>query len=175
MMKQLEEDDYLIIKLLSYDRPTPGTERFCFLEMSTLQATTLLPKDIQVVSCHVVAYTDENHYVDDDTTRGFKTIDDFNAFFTTHPDHYIHDCEIELEDGIRLGSHDDGEVSIEFVMDTSDQTIIDDIFQKYRLDRTLIDLLKSKPGHQIAIDRQSNVVGDYETFDDYLRNGRRTD
>lgn len=44
MAIQLEEDDYLSIKLLSYDRLTDETERFCFSEICTLQATTLFPK-----------------------------------------------------------------------------------------------------------------------------------
>jgi hypothetical protein len=45
MRIKLEEDDYLKVELLYYDRPTPLTERFCISEMSTLQATTLFPPD----------------------------------------------------------------------------------------------------------------------------------
>lgn len=172
MTTQLDEDNYLTIQLLSYDRPTELTERFYFLEMSTLQATTLLPHDKKIVSTKVFAYTDDNKYLDENSTESFKTIGDFNDFFINNPDFYIHDCEIELEDGINLGSHDDGEVSVKFPSDNSDQTIIDKIFKKCNLDKKIINILKNKPGHYIAIDKQNNVTGDYINFDDYLKNGR---
>lgn len=172
MTTRLDEDNYLTIQLLSFDRPTGLTERFYFLEMSTLQATTLLTKDEKIASTKVVAHNDDNNYLDESTTESFKTIGDFNDFFLNNPDYYIHNCDIELEGGINLGSHDDGEVSIQFLSDNSDQTIIDNIFEKYNLDKKLISILKNKPGHYIAIDKQGNVTGDYKNFDDYLKNGR---
>lgn len=172
MTIQLDEDNYLTIQLLSFDRPNGLTERFHFLEMSTLQATTLLPHDKNIVSTKIVAYTDDNKYLDEHTTESFKTIGDFNDFFLNNLDYYIHNCDIELEDGINLGSHDDGEVSIQFLSDNSDQTIIDNIFEKFNLDKKLISTLKNKPGHYIAIDKQGNVVGVYKNFEDYLKNGR---
>ena len=172
MTSHLDENNYLTIQLLSYDRPTGLTERFYFLEMSTLQATTLLTQDKKITSRKVVAHNDDNNYLDENTIESFKTIGDFNYFFTNNPDYYIHNCAIELEDGINLGSHDDGEVSIQFQSDNSDQTIIDNIFEKYNLDKKLISVLKNRPGHYIAIDKQSNVTGDYKNFDDYLKNGR---
>jgi hypothetical protein len=172
MTTQLDEDNYLTIQLLSYDRPTELTERFYFLEMSTLQATTLLPPDKQIVTSKIFAYTDDNNYLDEDTSKGFKSIGDFNAFFLSNPNFYIHDCDIELENGIKIGSHDDGEVSIEFLNDNSDRIIIDDIFEKYNLDKKLIDKLKSEPGHYVAIDKQNNITGDFKNFDDYVENGR---
>ncbi|MES2656067.1 MAG: hypothetical protein V4620_10790 [Bacteroidota bacterium] len=172
MTTPLDEDNYLTIQLLSYDRPTGLTERFYFLEMSTLQATRLLPHNKKIVSTKIVAYTDDNKYLDEHTIESFKTIGDFNDFFINNPDYYIHNCNIELEDGINLGSHDDGEVSVQFLSDNSDQIIIDNIFEKYNLDKKLISILKNKPGHYIAIDKQSNITGDYKNFDDYLKNGR---
>jgi hypothetical protein len=172
MTTHLDEDNYLTIQLLSYDNPTGLTERFYFLEMSTLQATTLLHKDKKVVTSKIVAYTDDNKYLDEHTTESFKTIGDFNDFFLNNPDYYIHNCDIELENGIILGSHDDGEVSIQFPSHNSDQIIIDNIFEKYKLNKTLIDILKNKPGHYIAIDKQNKITGDFTNFDDYLKNGR---
>jgi hypothetical protein len=172
MTTQLDEDNFLTIQLLSYDRPTGLTERFYFLEMSTLQATTLLPHDIKIVSTKIVAYTDDNKYLDENTTNSFKTIGDFNDFFLNNPDYYIHNSDIELEDGINLSSHDDGEVSVQYPSDSSDQTILDNIFEKYNLDKKLTNHLKNKPGHYIAIDKQKNITGDYKNFDDYLKNGR---
>lgn len=172
MTTPLDEDNNLTIQLLSYDRPTGLKERFYFLEMSTLQATTLLPHDKRIISINIIAFTDDNGYLDENTTESFKTIGDFNDFFINNPDYDIHNCDIELEDGMNLGSHDDGEVSIQFLSDNSDQTIIENIFKKYNVDKKLISILKNKPGHYIAIDEQSNVTDDYKNFDDYLKNGR---
>ena len=172
MNKQLDEYYYLTIQLLSYDKPTELTEKYYFHEMSTIQATTLLPYDKKIVSAKIFAYNDDNNYLDESTTASFKTIGDFNDFFLNNPDYYIYDCDIELEGVINLGSHDDGEVSIQFLSDNSDQTIIDNIFEKYNLDKKLISILKNKPGHLIAIDKQGNVKGDFKNFDDYLKNGR---
>jgi hypothetical protein len=140
--------------------------------MSTLQATTLLPHDKKITSIHIVAYTDDNEYLDVQATNSFKTIGDFNEFFISNPDYSIHDCDIELENGISISSHDDGEVSVHFQTGHSGQTIIDGIFEKYHLDKKLIDTLKSNPGHYLTIDTESNVTGDYENFEDYLKNGR---
>lgn len=172
MTTQLDEDGYLTIQLLSFHRPTDLTERFYFLEMSTLQATTLLPADKKIVSTKIDAYTDDNNYLDEHTIECFKTIGDFNDFFLKNPDFYIYNCNIELENGINLGSHDDGEVSIQFQSENSNRILIDSIFEKYNLDKRLIDILINKPGHYIAIDKQNNITGDFMDFDDYLKNGR---
>lgn len=172
MMTQLNEDNYLTIQLLSYDRPTGLTERFYFLEMSTLQATTLLPRDKKIISAKIFAYTDNNKYLDEHTTESFKTVGDFNDFFLKNPEYYIHNCDIELDNKIKLDSHDDGEVSIEFVSASFDQNIIDNIFMKYKLDKKIIDILKTKPGHYIAIDKQNNITGYFKNFDDYFKKGQ---
>jgi len=171
-MTQLDDDNYLTIQLLSYDNPDGLKERFYFLEMSTLQATILLPQDKKIVSAKIVAYTDDNKYLDEDTINSFKTIGEFNDFFINNPDYYIHNCDIELENGMDLGSHDDGEVSFQFSIDNSDQIIIDKIFEKYKIDKKIIDILKMNPGHYFAIDQQNNVSRDFENFADYLKNGR---
>lgn len=170
-MTQLEEDNYLTIQLLCYDRPTKMKERFYFLEMSTLQATTLLPQNKKLASSKITAYKNDNKYLDKNTAESFKTISDFNEFFINNPEYYIQNCEIELEDGLNISSHDDGEVSIQFLCNISDQIIIDNIFEKFNLNKKLINILKNKPGNYIAIDKQSNVTGEYKNFDDYLING----
>jgi hypothetical protein len=156
MTTQLDDSNHLTIQLLSFDRPTGLTERFYFLEMSTLQATTLLPPDKKIVSTKIVAHTDDNEYLDENSTNSFKTIGDFNNFFLNNPYYYIHNCDIELAGGLHLGSHDDGEVSVQFTSDNDDKIIIDNIFQKYNLDKKLIEILKAKPGHYITIDKQNN-------------------
>ena len=172
MTTHLDENNYLTIQLLSYGRPTELTESFYFLEISTLQATTLFPYDKKVISSNIFAYTNNGKYLDAETTSSFKTIEDLNTFFLNNTDYYIHDCKIEIENGISLCSHDDGEVSIEFPINNYDRVIIDNIFETYKLDKKLIDILKANPGHYISIDRKNNVTGDFKNFDDYLKNGR---
>lgn len=171
-MKLLDDNNYLTIQLLNFDRPTGLTERYYFLEMSTLQATTLLPPDKKIVTSKIFAYTEDNKYLDENTTESFRTIGDFNDFFLSNPDFYIQNCDIELENGINIGSHDDGEVSVLFSSTNSDKKIIDKIFEKYKLHKKIIETLKNKPGHYIAIDKQNNITGDFKNFDDYLENGR---
>jgi hypothetical protein len=173
MTTQLEDDKYLTIQLLSFDRPTGLTERYYFLEMSTLQATTLIPKDKRIISTKIVAYTDDNKYLNESTADGFKNIGDFNSFFLNNPDYYIHNCDIELEGGLIIHSHDDGEVSVLFSNVNQDRNLLELIFKKYNLDTSIVELLKSKPGHYIAIDKDSNITGDFVDFDDYIENGRK--
>ena len=170
MMTQLDEDNYLTIQLLSFDRPNGRTERFYFLEMSTLQATTLLPHDNKILSTKISAYTDNNKYLEEDTILNFKTIGNFNDFFIKNTEYFVHNCDIELENGINISSHDDGEVSIEFLSENSNKLLIDTIFEKYKIDKKLIAIIKDKPGHYFAIDKESKVITDFVNFDDYLNN-----
>jgi len=172
MPTRSEKDNYLTIQLLSFDRPTDLTERYYFLEMSTLQATTLLPQDRKIISSEIVAYTDNNKYLDEQTAINLKTIGDFNNLFLNNPGYYIHNCSVELEDGLNIHSHDDGEVSVQFTHDNSSQTFINRIFEKYNLDKALIHTLKNKPGHYLSIDLENNITADFEDFDDYIKNGR---
>ncbi len=172
MTTHLDEDNYLTIQLLSYDKPTELTERYYFLEMSTLQATTLIDQNRKIIFSELYAYTDDNEYLDKETTKTFKTIKDFNDYFLYNKQYYIHNCEIELENGLKINSHDDGEVSIQFSDNKSDFKIIESIFEEYKLDKKLIAILISKPEHCIKIDKQSNITGDYKNFDDYVENGR---
>jgi hypothetical protein len=43
------------------------------------------------------------------------------------------------------------------------------IFKKFNLREELRSTLSSHPGHYIAIDKDSRVIGNYATFDDYLK------
>lgn len=172
MTTQLDEDRYLTIQLLSFNRPDELSEEFYFLEMSTLQATTLLAQDKKILSTKITAYTDDNKHLDESTRLSFKTIRNFNDFFIQNSDYYIQDCDIELESGMNLTSHDDGEVSIQFSSDNSDKLLIDNIFEKYNLDKKLVNTIKEKPGHYFAIDKNSNVRATFIDFDDYIENGR---
>jgi hypothetical protein len=79
-------------------------------------------------------------------------------------------CEIKLENGTIINSHDDGEVSINFPIDQVDENLVDRIFENNNLDRSLIAKLISRPGHYIAIDKNSNIIGDFKNFDDYVKN-----
>lgn len=171
MTTQFDENSNLTIQLLSYSRQNELTEQFYFLEMSTLQASTLLLDDEKIRSARIFAYTKDDKYLDENITAGFKTVKEFNEFFLNNSEYYIHDCEIEFESGIILTSHDDGEVSVGFLIENLDQELLYRIFEEYKLDRKLIEILKAKPGHYIAIDKQNNITADYTNFEDYLENG----
>lgn len=168
MTNDIKEYDGLRIQVLSYDRPTQESERFYFLEMSTLQATTQIPNSRAIMEIKVVAYNDQNKFLDIQTLESFKAIEDFNSFFQGNSGYYIHDCDIELEGELVLSSHDDGEVSIQIKKDGQDRSIISAIFNRYGIDENIIQEIKNEPGHYIEIDRYNKIIADYETFDDYI-------
>ncbi len=173
MIIRLKEDSILMVQLLSYDNLSELKERFSFLEMSTLQATTLLPMDRKINSITVFSYTNDSKYLDDQTIKDFKTVGNFNDFFLENEQYYIADCDLELENGLFVSSHDDGEVSIELTDEKSNQQFIEAIFEKFKLKKSLISVLKSKPGYYFSIDIDSNIIAEYETFDEYVENGMK--
>lgn len=166
-----DKHNYLTIQLLSYDKPG-NSERFYFMEMSTLQATTILNEEVKISSAQITAYTADNNYLEEEEIKDLKTIGLFNSFFLHHPEYYIHNCDMELENGVSIHSHDDGEVSIQFENELAGYLIIEALFNKFKIDSTLISLLKNKPGYYIAIDSGSNIIGQYKNFDEYLEKGR---
>ena len=167
----LKEDNTLTIHLISFDRPTETSESFYFLEMSTLQATTLLPQDKKIHSVKIFSYTSDNKYLDDQTIAGFKTIGAFNSFFQDNQEYYIADCDIKLENDLLISSHDDGEVTIQLRPDKDDHHLIYRIFEKFNLNESLLENLRSKPSYFLAVDQHSNLVAEYKSFDDYLEKG----
>ncbi len=170
MTNEIKEYDGLRIQLLSFDKPTQETDRYYFLEMSTLQATTLIQDDRKIVNIKITAYNDQNEYLNELKLKTIKTIADFNRFFKENSDYYIHDCDLELEDNLVISSHDDGEVSIQITRTNSDFRIIQDIFKQYYIDPDLISKLKENIGHYIEIDNNNQIIGNYQTFDEYIEN-----
>ncbi len=170
MTNEIKEYDGLRIQLLSFDKPTQETDRYYFLEMSTLQATTLIQDDRKIVNIKITAYNDQNEYLNKLKLKTIKTIADFNRFFKENSDYYIHDCDLELEDNLVISSHDDGEVSIQITRTNSDFKIIQDIFKQYYIDPDLISKLKENIGHYIEIDNNNQIIGNYQTFDEYIEN-----
>ena len=164
-MRLNDDDKYLKIELLSFDRPTVELERFYFLTMSTIQATALLNRDTKIISQNISAWTDDQKYFSDENQR-FGDIGEFNDFFQAHEDMYIHNCNIRLANGLQISSHDDGEVSIEYPANSGLYSIIDNIFSKFQLDKAIILTLKKSPGHYFAIDSNSNITADFVNFDD---------
>ncbi len=170
MTNEIKEYDGLRIQLLSFDKPTQETDRYYFLEMSTLQATTLIQDDRKIADIKITAYNDQNEYLNELKLKTIKTIADFNRFFKENSDYYIHDCDLELEDNLVISSHDDGEVSIQITRTNSDFKIIQDIFKQYYIDPDLISKLKENIGHYIEIDNNNQIIGNYQTFDEYIEN-----
>ena len=168
MINEIKEHEGLRIQLLSYDRPTQETERFYFLEMATLQATSLIKDERQIANIQLVSYDSNYNYLDDRTIKSFNTIGEFNSFFQSNSDYYIHDCDIELEGNLILSSHDDGEVSLQMNLKSQDRDIIKNIFRQYGVDEGLISKLESKVGHYLEVDKENRIIGDFKSFDDYV-------
>jgi len=154
---------------LSYDRLTQETERFYFLEMATLQATSLIHDERQIEKVQLVSYDSNDNYLDDRTIMSFYTIGEFNSFFQSNSDYYIHDCDIELEDNLILSSHDDGEVSLQMNLKSQDRDIINNIFKHHGIDECIISKLERKVGHYLEVDKGNRIIGDFKTFDDYVQ------
>jgi hypothetical protein len=89
MMTTREENEYLTIQLLSYRKSNELTEEYYFLEMSTLQATILLPQRLKIITSDIVAYTDENKYLD----RNLTPLENSMTSLFRNSDYYIHNCE----------------------------------------------------------------------------------
>ncbi|MGZ5242626.1 MAG: hypothetical protein ACXWEY_07865 [Bacteroidia bacterium] len=169
----LEDDNYLRIQLLSYDCPKESLGRLYLMEMSTLQATTLVPANVKITNIEIIAYTNDNTYLTEDEKQRFKTIGDLNSFFLQNPHYYIDGCDLELESGITIHYHDATEISITFRKENIENDLVNNIFTKYQLNKQLIKILVSKPGHYIAIDESSEIIGDYANFDEYIEKGRK--
>ena len=168
MTNEIKEHKDLRIQLLSYKKPTQETERFYFLEMSTLQATSLIQDIRRINNIKIVSYDNNDNYLDNNTIESFKTVNEFNSFFRKNADYYIHDCNIELEGNLVLSSHDDGEVSLEINSKSSDRNIVKDILKQYSVDVNIIAILENRSGHYLEIDKESKIIGDYKSFDDYI-------
>jgi hypothetical protein len=97
----------------------------------------------------------------------FDNVGRFNQFFPQHHEYYIHNCQLEVENGLSLRSHDDGEVSIEIITENANEPI-HRIFKKYNPGEKLIDILRSKPGHYFSIDSENKSTGEFNNFEDYL-------
>ncbi|PKV62391.1 hypothetical protein [Pontibacter ramchanderi] len=169
----LEEDDYARIQLVSFDYPAAGKERYYFLEMSSLQATTLLEPALKIKRLEIVAYDSNDNYLSTAETNNFKTLSDFNTYFLKNPDFYIHNLEMELENGSKINSHDDGEVSITIAKDSEQIEIIKRVLKNYKIQEDLITEMKRSPEHYLAIDSVGKVVADYSSFDEYVEKGRK--
>jgi hypothetical protein len=164
----LPDDTSLLIFLISYHLPTASKERFYFMQMSTLQATTLIDRNRKIKEINLVAYDREYNYVESGISSQFGSIGAFNDFFLEQPEYFLHDCEIILDGGLMLRTHDDGEVSLEIDIDGLDMAIVEKMFKKYQLDISLIDILRKHPGYYFHLDEIMNIKEAYKSFDDYV-------
>src|SRR5687768_13997976 len=99
-----------MIECLLYNLEGQQRELFSFAELTTLEVTVLLDEEIKIDSATIVA-RDRDTYLGKEVSESFKTIYDFNRFFINNRTYYLDDCDLALENGVRLHSHDDGEVS----------------------------------------------------------------
>lgn len=170
-MNKQENENILTIQLIRYVISNDKTESYYFLEMSTLQVTTLLDKKTLIDYIEIYSYNSAGEYLSIETINSFKTIQKFNDFFLNH-DYYISDCKLSLANGFTISSHDDGEVTINVPTGNDGQNIISNVFKAYNLSNSLISYLKSKQGQYIVIDQNSTIIKSYSTFDEYLEDNK---
>lgn len=154
--------------LLHYSKPFDNIEKFYFSYLETLQATSLLEDSIKIIEIEVLAYDNNHTYIDVKKAENFKTIKDFNTFFISNPQYFIHDCVIKLEDNIEFSNHDDGEVSITMALESENRLIIENILKENKISYNLIKELVQRPNHYIEINDKSEIVNVFKTFDEYL-------
>ena len=121
----------------------------------------------------IIGWERQNIFISEQAILDLKTIGQFNSFFINNKGYYIHDCTIEIENHLKIGSHDDGEVSIQFNTEQTELSFIHKIFDTFKLDKNLIEILKNNERHYISIDKESRVLKNFVDFDDYIKNGRK--
>jgi hypothetical protein len=89
-----------MIERLLYNQQQSQREIFHFYEMTTLEVTSLLDDTTKINSVKIVAY-DKNDYLGEDVFENFKRIKDLNSYFVNNRRYYLHDCELNLEDGMK--------------------------------------------------------------------------
>lgn len=156
-----------MIECLFYNTTSEQRELFMISELSTLELTGLLDGSIKIQEIQVLSYAGKE-YLEEDTLCGFDTIESFNRFFINNPQFYIHDCKLQLANGLIISSHDDGEVHIEQAKDFEERKLIKDLFKCKGLPDMLLAEVISRPGCYCSLSREGKIVGIHKTFDDYI-------
>lgn len=162
----LEADNYRKLELLRYDRDDPQTERYYFAEMSTLQASLLFPEELKLLGLKIAGVDEQENFFDEKELPHFHNISDFNHCFLQHPDYRLQDCALEMEQGINLESHDDGEVTISFPLDSNlKEPLLHSIFEKYKLNLSIKQFIEENAGFYVRIDSDGNIESCSRDFD----------
>lgn len=156
-----------MIEVLLYNLEKTEQEIFYFSEISTLEVTTLLDDATKIKNARIFAY-DKGGYLGEDVYGTFKTIGEFNRFFVNNRKYFLHDCELSLEDDMKIGSHDDGEVHINMPIDYKKRTLIKGVFRMKGLSVTLLEEIMKMPGYYFSINADGRIESIHKTFDDYL-------
>ncbi len=160
-----------MIERLLYDLETPQREIFHFAEMTTLEVTALLDNTTKIECANIVSYH-QNDYLGKDVIDTFKTIDEFNRFFVNNRQFYLYDCELSLEDDVKIHSHDDGEVSIYMPVGYKCRTLVKSIFRIKKMSEALMEEIMKMPGYYFSINDDGKVESVHKTFDDYLNRNK---
>src|SRR5687768_1890897 len=160
-----------MIECLLYNLDGPQRELFSFAELTTLEVTVLLDEEIKIDSATIYA-NDRDTYLGEEVSASFKTIHDFNRFFINNRTYFLNDCDLALENGLRLHSHDDGEVNIYMPFAYRNRSLIKDILRIKGLSENLLEEIMKLPGYYFAIGADGKVTSVHETFDDYLNSGK---
>lgn len=162
----LEAESYFKLELLRYDRDDPQTERYYFAEMSTLQASLLFPEELKLLGLKIAGVDEQEIFFDEKELPRFHCISDFNHYFLQHPNYRLQNCKLEIEQGIKLESHDDGEVAISFPLDSGlKEPLILSIFEKYKLNPSIKQFIEGNAGFYVRIDSDGNIESYTMDFD----------
>lgn len=164
-----EAESYFKLKLLRYDRNDLQTERYYFAEMSTLQASLLFPEELKLLGLKIAGFDEQENFFDEKELPHFHSISDFNHYFLQNPNYRLQDCELEIEQGIKLESHDDGEVTISFPLDSSlMEPLILSIFKKYKVNPSVKNFIQENSGFYVRIDSKGKIESCSKDFDNCL-------
>lgn len=165
----LEAESYFNLNLLRYEQVDAQTASYYFAEMSTLQASLLFPEELELLGLKIAGFDEQENFFDEKELPRFHSISDFNHFFLQHPNYRLQDCELEMEQGIKLESHDDGEVALSFPLDSGlKEPLILSIFEKYKLNPSIKKFIEENAGFYVRIDSDGNIESYSRDFDKYL-------
>ncbi|GAA4330259.1 hypothetical protein [Flaviaesturariibacter amylovorans] len=152
---------------LNFSHETDGNESCYFGGWSTLEATRLFQPGHPILQAHVLADSGAG-YLDEAIVSTFTTMGSFTHFFATHPGIRIHDASLLLEGGLRLGSHDDGEVHLSAPAGGAFDMLVERLLEVKELPASLLATARLFPGAYLAIDPSGTVLSIHETFAEYL-------
>ncbi len=157
-------------QLLLY-KPSEQTNQFQFWTspMSTLEALKLITDNTKLRTINFLASNHKDDFISDDDTKELKQINQFVEYFKNKDDFTFENFECELGSRIKISSHDDCEVEMNFSdREETDKTIT--LFLKQcNFPTSILETLKSNAGKYIELNPNGELQYIYNDFDEYLK------